>query len=72
MQVAALIQLDVDTVQDYHSDTKKFIIQSYNASGSASQELIQFIFNMNTRPDDEIFLCWEDGYSQNHRQGKHY
>ena len=57
MQVTAVIQLNIDTVQDRHSDTKKVIIKSDNASGSASQELIPFIFNMNTILDDEKLLC---------------
>ena len=37
VQVAAVIQLDVDTVQDRHPAAKKVIIQSYNESGFASQ-----------------------------------
>ena len=53
MQVADVIKLAVDTVQDYHPTAKKFISQSDNASGFSSQELIPFIFNMNTRLDDE-------------------
>ena len=51
--MAAVIQLDVDTVQDQHPSVKKVIIQSNNESGFASQELIPFIFNTNTRIDDE-------------------
>ena len=70
--MAAVIQLAVDTVQDRHPAAKKFIIQSDNASGFSSQELIPFIFNMNTRIDDEKTLCLADGYSQKHRQEKHY
>ena len=53
VQVKALIQLTVDTLQDRHTAAKKFIIQSDNASGFASQELIPFIFSINTRLDDE-------------------
>ena len=53
MQVVAVIHLAVGTVHDRHPAAKKFIIQSDNASGFASQELIPFIFNMNTRLDDE-------------------
>ena len=37
VQVEAVIQLDVDTVQDRHPAAKKVIIQSYNESGFASQ-----------------------------------
>ena len=51
--MAAVIQLAVDTVQYRHPAAKKVIIQSYNASGFASQELIPFIFNINTRLDDK-------------------
>ena len=61
MQVAAVIQLDVDTVKDLHPTEKKAIIQSDNASGFSSQELIPFIFNMNTIIDDEnnvVFSMW--------------
>ena len=47
--MAAVIHLAVDTVQYCHTVTKKVIIQSDNASGFASQELIPFIFNMNNR-----------------------
>ena len=50
--MTALIQLSVDTVQDHHPATKKVIIQSDNSGGFASQELIPFVFNMNTRIDD--------------------
>ena len=49
----AVIQLAVDTVQDFHPATKEFIIQSDKASGFASQEIIPFTFTMNTRLDDE-------------------
>ena len=49
----ALIQLAVDTVQDRHTAAKKVVIQSDNTSGFYSQELVFFIFNMNTRLDDE-------------------
>ena len=56
MQVEALIQLDFVTVQDLHPAEKNVIIQSYNASGFASQESIPFIFNINTRLDDENML----------------
>ena len=38
VQVAAVIQLSVDRVQDLHPAAKKFIIQSDNASDFASQE----------------------------------
>ena len=51
--MADVIQLAVDSVQDCHPSAKTVIIRSYNASGSASQELILFIFNINTRFDDE-------------------
>ena len=57
VQVAAVIQLVVGKVQNRHPSAKKFIIQSDNASGFASQEIILFIFNMNTRLDDEKLLC---------------
>ena len=49
VQVAAAIQLAFQTVQDLHPAAKKIIIQSDNASGFASQELIPFTFNMNIR-----------------------
>ena len=55
--MASVIQLDVDIVQYRHPASKKVIIQSDNASGFASQELILFILNMNTRLDDEKVLC---------------
>ena len=60
-QVVAVIQLYVDTVQDYHTSTKEVIIQSDIASGFSSQELIPFMFNMNTIIDDEnnvVFSMW--------------
>ena len=72
VQVEALIQLDFVTVQDLHPAGKNVIIQSYNASGFASQESIPFIFNINTRLDDENMLFWEDGYLQKYIQGKQY
>ena len=50
---------------------KEFILQLDNASGFALQKLIPFIFNMNTRLDDEKMLCWADGYSQKNRQENH-
>ena len=53
VQVSAVIKFAVDTVQDRHPAAKKVIIQSDNSSGFASQELITFILNMNTRLDDE-------------------
>ena len=59
VQVEAVIQLTVDTLQDHHTAAKKFIIQSDNASGFASQELIQFIFSINNRLDDEKKCCVE-------------
>ena len=37
VQVAAVIQLAFDTVQDCHPASKKFIIQSDHANGFASQ-----------------------------------
>ena len=49
MQVAAVAQLVFHTFQDRHTEANKVIIQLDNASGFASQELINFIFNMNTR-----------------------
>ena len=52
VQVESVIQLSVGTVQDCHSVAKKVIIQPYNASVFASQELIPFVFNMNTKIDD--------------------
>ena len=67
VQVAAVIQLAVDTVQERHPTVKNVIIQSYNASYFASQGLIQFIFNMNTRLGNKCFLCCTDVYSLNHR-----
>ena len=48
VQVAAVIQLAVDKVQDRRPAAKKVIIKSDNASGFASQQLIPLIFNMNT------------------------
>ena len=57
VQVVAVIQLAVDTVKDRHTVTKKVVIQSDNASGFASQELIPLIFNINTRLDNEKMLC---------------
>ena len=51
--MADVIQLAVDTVQDRHPASKKVIIQSDNASGFSSQELIPFILNMNTILYDE-------------------
>ena len=53
VQVATVIHLSVDVVQDQHPSAKKVIIQSNNESGFDSQELIPFIFNTNTRLDDE-------------------
>ena len=53
VQVASEIQLAVDIVQDRYPAAKNVIIQSDNASIFASQELILFIFNMNTRLDYE-------------------
>ena len=53
VQVVAVIQLAVYTVQDRHPDAKKVIIQSDNASGFPSQEIIPLIFNVNTRFYDE-------------------
>ena len=55
--MAAVIQLDVDAVQDRHSVAKRVTILSDNASGFAPQELIPLILNKNTRLDDEKFLC---------------
>ena len=49
MQVAAVVQLGVQRVQDLHPVAKKVIIQSDNASCFASQEIIPFVLNMNTR-----------------------
>ena len=71
LQVAAVIQLVVDIVQDRHPVAENVIIQLDNASGSASQELILFIFNINTILDDEKMLRWADEYSHNYRQEKH-
>ena len=45
----AVTQLAVDAVQDRHPDSKNVIIQSDNASDFSLQELIPFIFNINTR-----------------------
>ena len=53
MQVEAVNQLSVDTVQYCHPATKNIIFQSDNASGFASQELMPFIFNMDTILDGE-------------------
>ena len=47
-----LILLAVDTVQDCRPAAKKVIIQSDNAIEFASQELIPFVFNINTRLGD--------------------
>ena len=55
--MTALIHLAVDTVKDRHPAAKKVTIQSDNASGFASQELISFVFNMNSRLDDKKILC---------------
>ena len=49
MQVAAVVQLEVQKLQDRHPAAKKVIIQSYNSSGFPLKELIPFVFNMNTR-----------------------
>lgn len=49
LQVAAVVQQMMRTVQDRHPGVKKVIIQSDNATGFASQELIPFIFHMNTK-----------------------
>jgi hypothetical protein len=49
LQVAAVVQQIMRTVQDRHPGVKKVIIQSDNATGFASQELIPFIFHMNTK-----------------------
>ena len=54
--VSVVINLNVDIVQDRHPVAENFIIQLDNASGSASQELILFIFNINTILDDEKML----------------
>ena len=48
VQVASVIQLDAKTVQDCHPAENKIVIQSDNAIGFASQELIPFVFNMIT------------------------
>ena len=53
LQGVYVIQLSVGTVQDRHPAAKNVIIQSDNASGFASRELIPFIFNMNTILGDE-------------------
>ena len=47
--MAAVIHLAVDTVQDRHPAAKNVIIQSDHTSGFATQEIIMFISNMNTR-----------------------
>ena len=52
VQVAAVIHLDVDKLQYHHPAAKEIIIQSDNASGFASQEIIPFIFNINTTLED--------------------
>ena len=57
LQVSDVIQLAVDTVQNRHPAAKKFIIQSDNSRGFASQEFITFIFNINTILDDLNMLC---------------
>ena len=44
VQVTAVIQLYVETVQDRHPASNNIIIHSYNASGFASHELIPLIF----------------------------
>ena len=49
VHIAAAIQLAVDTVRYRHTSAKNIIIHTDNASGFASQELIPFVFNMNTR-----------------------
>ena len=56
VKVADLIQWALDTVQYRHPAAKKFFIQSDNASGFGTQELIQLIFNMNARLDVEKYL----------------
>ena len=56
VQVATLIHLAVDIVQYQHPSAKKVIIQSNNESCFASQELIPFIFDTNTRLDDEKYF----------------
>ena len=59
MNVASVIQLDVDSVPDRHPAAKKVIIQSDNASDFPSEEIVPFIFYMNTRLDDEN-ICFEN------------
>ena len=49
VQVSAVIQLAVDTVQYRQPAAEKAIIRPDNASGLSSKELISFIFNMNNR-----------------------
>ena len=63
VQVAAVMKLALDTVKYYHPATKKVIIQSNNASGFASQELIPFVFNIQTSLDDGKMLFRAYGYS---------
>ena len=48
-------------MQDRHPAAKKVIIQSDNASGFASQDLVPFIFSINTSLDDEnnvVLIIW--------------
>ena len=62
VQMEDIIQLTVDTVQDCHPAAKNVIIQSDIASDFTSQYFILFIFNMNTRLDDEKHYCVEQMY----------
>ena len=52
MHGAAVIQLDVDTLQNRHPAAKNVIIQSDNASDFSSEELVTLILNMNNRLDN--------------------
>ena len=61
VQVGAVMQLDIYIMQYCHPSPQNAIIQSDNTISFASQELIPFIFNMNTRLDDEknvVFSRW--------------
>lgn len=59
--MAAVVQLAVKTIQKRHPGGKQVVLQSDNASGFASQELIPFIFNMNKQLGEQnkpVFTKW--------------
>ena len=77
MQVAAVVQLAAHTLQDRYPTAKKVVIQSYNAIGFSSQEIIPLIFNMNTRLRDEknrMLIRWisTEAYTGKTQLDTHY